>query len=37
MNKATLHFKINESENDLNDKFKKENELINNSINKYYK
>ena len=35
MNKATLHFKINESENDLNDKFKKENELINNSINKY--
>ena len=35
MNKATLHFKINESENDLNDKFKKENEIINNSINKY--
>ena len=35
MNKATLLFKIIEGGNDLNEKFKKANELINNSINKY--
>ena len=35
MNKATLLFKIIESGNDLNEKFKQANELINNSINKY--